>query len=108
MTGLTRIPIWIAIASAAAIVLMAFSVPARAGDPAPPDDLVRLERQVGLRVAHVRDEGPVGSEERKLYLEAQQDDANGEQALKARDYGHAMSYFKHANALLDQLGKVGE
>jgi len=101
---LVRPPILIAIGLTAAAV-GAFSLSARGGDLAPPEDLVRLERRVGLRVAHVRDEGPVGSAERKLYLEAQQDDANGEQALKARNYDQARSYFQHANGLLDQLGK---
>ncbi len=101
-----RPPILILIAIALAVVAaMAFVTPAHGGDLAPPQDLTRLERLVGLRVAHVRDEDPVASADRKLYLQAQQDDANGEQALKTRNYGQAMSYFQHANALLDQLGK---
>ncbi len=102
--GLPRWPILVAIASAIAMALIASSRPARCGDLAPPADLVRIERLVGLRIAHARDQD-LGSEERKSLLQAQQDDALGEQALKARDYDKAMSYFQQANGALDALGK---
>src|ERR1700674_2386744 len=104
MTGLARWPIVVSVAMA----LMVSSAPARAGDSAPPADLVRIERLVGLRVAHVRDQDLAGSEDRKSFLKAQQDDALGEQALRARDYDKAMSYFQHANGALDALERVGK
>ena len=101
---MARWPILVAIASAVAMALTVSPAPARAGDPAPPADLVRLERLVGLRVAHARDQD-LGSEERKSLLQAQQDDALGEQALQARDYDKAMSYFQQANGALDRISK---
>ena len=103
MTGLARLPRLLAIASAVAMALVASSRPARSGDSGPPADLVRLERLVGLRVAHARDQDLAGAEDRKSYLQAQQDDALGEQALKARDYDKAMSYFRQASGALDAL-----
>ena len=102
--GLARWPILIAIAAAVAMALITLPAPAHCGDPAPPPDLVRIERLVGLRIAHARDQD-LGSEERESLLQAQQDDALGEQALKARDYDKAMSYFQQANVALDRIGK---
>jgi len=105
MKGLARWPILIAIASAVAMALITSPAPARSGDSGPPADLVRIERLVGLRIAHARDQD-LGSEERKSLLQAQQDDALGEQALKARDYDKAMSYFQQANGALDALERT--
>jgi hypothetical protein len=100
MTGLARWPILMAIA----IALTASSVPARCQDTAPPADLVQLERLVGLRIAHARDED-LGPDERKSLLQAQQDDALGEQALQGRDYVKATSYFRQANGALDKISQ---
>jgi hypothetical protein len=91
------------IAAVLAAVLVV-GAPARAAESKPPEELVRLERTVGLRVAHVRDEGPVEAEKRKLFLQAQQDDEYGEAALQAADYAKAESLFRRAGDLLDQLG----
>ena len=105
MRGLARLPMLLAIGPAAAMALIVSSRPARSGDSGPPADLVRLERLVGLRVAHARDQDLTGAEDRKSYLQAQQDDALGEQALKACDYDKAMSYFQQASGALDRISK---
>ena len=47
-----------------------------------------------------------GPKNANRYLQAQQDDALGEQALKARDYDKAMSYFRQANGALDALERT--
>ncbi len=78
--------------------------PAGSNDNPPPGALVRLERTIGLRVAHARDAGVVDPDKRKLYLEAQEYDGKGEQALRTGDYGEARSDFLHAGQLLDTLG----
>ncbi len=108
MDFVARLPMLLAIASAVAMALMASSRPARSGDSGPPADLTRLERLVGLRVAHARDQDLAGAEDRKSLLQAQQDDALGEQALKARDYDKAMSYFRQASGALHALERAGK
>jgi len=108
MTGWAGWLVRLAIGSAVAMAWIASSRPARCGDSGPPADLVRLERLVGLRVAHARDQDLGGAEERKSYLQAQQDDALGEQALEARDYDKAMSYFRQASGALDALERVSK
>jgi len=83
---------------------LGLSTPARCGGSKPPDALVELERQVGLKVAHARGVGPVDPDKRKLLLAAERYEGKGEQALKAGDYVNAGNYFERAKDLLDQLG----
>jgi hypothetical protein len=97
--------------SCAVLTLILFAMAIAAASPgadspgvSPPPDLVRLEREVGLKVAHARDEGPVEPEKRKLLFEAQQSEFKGEQALKAGDYDSARDYFEHADDALKKLG----
>ena len=84
-------------------LLAAFAMLGAQPDSKPPDDLVRLERQVGLRAAHVRDSGPIDPAERELLSEAEQNDLKGEAALKAGDYPSARQYFNRAMELLGKL-----
>jgi hypothetical protein len=92
------------IAVAGALVLGGSGLAGEQAQIGPPARLVQLEQRIGLRVAHARDEGPVEPDKRKLFLEAEQNDARGEQSLKARDYHQAEDYFTRAGRLLDRLG----
>lgn len=77
---------------------------AEAGEPGPPPTLVKLEREIGLRIAHARDVGPVEPDRRRTLLEAQRYDAEGERALGADDYKSAEDNFLHAQRLLERIG----
>jgi hypothetical protein len=92
----------ISLVAIAAIVASAFgSVPAIAGSP--PADLVKLERQVSLELAHVRDVGPTDDSKRKQLLNARQLDQKGEDAIKSGDYKSAEDSLLQAQVILRQL-----
>jgi hypothetical protein len=77
---------------------------ARAAESGPSPALVKLEREIGLRIAHAREVGPVEPDWRRKLLEAQQYDAAGERALGAGDYKSAEDSFLHARRLLERIG----
>jgi hypothetical protein len=77
--------------------------PARAIAGSPPADLVKLERQVSLELAHVRDIGPTDDTKRKQLLNARQLDQKGEDAIKSGDYKSAEDNLLQAHAILRQL-----
>jgi hypothetical protein len=77
---------------------------ARAGDSGPSPTLVKLEREIGLRIAHARDVGPVEPDRRRMLLEAQRYDAAGEDAISAGDYKSAEDDFARARRLLERIG----
>jgi hypothetical protein len=86
----------------AAIALIAAATAALAASP--PQELVKLERQVSLELAHVRDIGPTEPVKRQQLFEARQLDQKGEDAIKAGDYKTAEDSLLRAQVILRQLG----
>ncbi|HKM98985.1 MAG TPA: hypothetical protein VJX23_00610 [Candidatus Binataceae bacterium] len=76
-----------------------------AGDAAQkPPALASLERVVSLKLAHVRDEGPVDPDQRAQLLQAQQLDVKAEHAIATGNYDAAQDDLVQANAILGRLG----
>ena len=69
----------------------------------PPPDLVEMERQVSLELAHVRDNGPTDAVERKHLSDANQLDQKGEAAIKSGDYKSAEDSLLKAREILRHL-----
>ncbi|MGO9602275.1 MAG: hypothetical protein ACLQAT_02520 [Candidatus Binataceae bacterium] len=88
---------------ACASVFMAAAVNAGDASQKPPA-LASLEREVSLKLAHVRDEGPVDPDRRDQLLQAQQLDAKAEHAIATGDYDAAQDDLVQANAILGRLG----
>ena len=86
------------------VLLMLEPLPAIAQTAGPPEDLVRLERSVSLRIAHARDEGPASMDQLKKIRDAQQADLEGESALKSGDYKSASAHFVKAGEILHEIG----
>jgi hypothetical protein len=72
--------------------------------PAPPPDLLKLERQVSLRIAHFRDQNLPESDLKKLHG-AQNLDSLAEQDVATGKYRQAESLLLRANLLLHEMGK---
>jgi hypothetical protein len=70
--------------------------------PVPPD-LVKLEKLVGLELAHVRDAGPTDPAKRKLLSDARDLDQQAEDSIKAGDFQSAEQNLLKARVLLRQL-----
>ena len=87
-------------ASAALAIFVEFS-PAIAASP--PPDLVEMERQVSLELAHVRDSGPTDPAQRKQLFDASQFDQKGEAAIKSGDYKSAQDNLSKARDILRHL-----
>ena len=90
-----------------AAALAAIGATAAISDPliagSPPPDLVKLERQVSLELAHVRDNGPIDDARRKLLFNARQLEQKGEDAIKSGDYRSAEDSLLQARVILRQL-----
>lgn len=69
----------------------------------PPPDLVEMERQVSLELAHVRDSGPTDPVERQQLFDANQLDQKGEAAIKSGDYKSAEDSLHKAREILRHL-----
>lgn len=69
----------------------------------PPPDLVKLEREVALELAHVRDNGPTDPVKRKQLFDASQLEQKGEAAIKSADYKSAEDSLLQARVILRQL-----
>ena len=88
----------------AAIAALAIFVEAsRASAASPSPELVNLERQVSLELAHVRDSGPTDPEKRKQLFDASNLEQKGEAAIKSGDYKSAEDSLLQARAILRQL-----
>lgn len=72
--------------------------------PQPPAELRSLERQVSLKLAHLRDEGSTDARQRTQLNEAQQLDLRAEQEIAAGAYDRAEESLTKANAILAHLG----
>ena len=70
----------------------------------PPAELRSLERQVSLKLAHLRDEGSIDAGQRTRLNEAQQLDLRAEQEIAAGEYDRAEESLTKANAILAHLG----
>ena len=75
---------------------------AEGGSPSP--ELLQLEREVALKLAHARDEGYIEPSKLKTLSDAQAVDAAAEKALKDGEYERAENNFLRTKALLHNLG----
>jgi hypothetical protein len=89
------------IAALAAIASFLDVCPALAA--APPPDLVEMERQVSLELAHVRDSGPTDPVQRQRLSDANQLDQKSEAAIKSGDYKSAEDSLLKAREILRHL-----
>ena len=88
----------------AVILMLNAPPPARAADANPPPELLQLEREVSLRMAHARDEGFTDRAKLKTLADAQAVDAEAEKALKDREFERSENDFLKTKALLHNLG----
>jgi hypothetical protein len=89
------------IAAIAAFAVFVEVYRAIAASPSP--ELVNLERQVSLELAHVRDSGPTEPDKRKQLFDASNLEQKGEAAIKSGDYKSAEDSLLQARAILRQL-----
>ena len=87
-----------------AVLLLLIPAVARSAGANPPPELVQLEREVSLKMAHARDEGFTDAARRKTLADAQAVDAEGEQALKGGEFERAENDFLKTKVLLHDLG----
>ena len=88
----------------AAMLALAITPPALAAGANPPPELLQLEREVSLKMAHARDEGFIEPAQRKTLADAQAVDLEGEKALKDGEYERAENDFLKTKTLLRNLG----
>ena len=88
---------------AAIAVAAVLARPGFAQTPAPPADLTRMERQVSLKIAHVRINGPANAAGLKQLGQAQSAQFDGEKALAAGDYKKAEQDFLRANVIITSV-----
>jgi hypothetical protein len=96
MPGIIIVIAWMASFATPMLVL--------AGGPNPPPDLVQLEREVSLKMAHARDEGFIEDSKRKTLADAETLDTEGEKALLAGRFERAEDDFLKTKVLLHNLG----
>jgi hypothetical protein len=87
----------------ATVACAAPSVAGPATDLKPPADLVNLEREVSLKIAHVRGEGPTDPAKRRQLDDAERLDAKAEREIGAGDFRAAEDDLVKANALAAEL-----
>ena len=88
----------------AAVFVLGFASAVLAADAKPPPELLSLEREVSLKMAHARDEGYTEPAKVKTLGDAEAVDAAGEKALKDGEYERAENDFLKAKVLLHNLG----
>jgi hypothetical protein len=91
------------LATIAALAIFVEVSPAIAASPSP--ELVNLERQVSLELAHVRDSGPTDPARRKQLFDASQLEQKGEAAIKSGDYKSAEDRLLKAQSILRQFSE---
>jgi hypothetical protein len=99
----SRITWGAAVAACGAIAVLA--LPACAHSPGPSPDLRNLERQVSLKIAHVRIKGPTNAAGLKQLGLAQSAQFEGEKAIAAGDYKKAEQDFIRANVLISTINQ---
>jgi hypothetical protein len=87
------------------MALTALTRPVVAQTPAPPAELTALERQVSLKIAHVRIKGPTNAADLKQLGLAQHAQLEGEQAIASGDYKKAEKDFLRANVLISAINE---
>jgi len=75
----------------------------RVNAASPPPELVNLERQVSLELAHVRDNGPTDPDKRKQLFDASNLEQKGEASIKSGDYKSAEDSLLKARAILRKI-----
>ena len=85
------------------IVPVSFAAETAAGGN-PPPELLQLEREVALKLAHARDEGLTEPSKLKTLSEAQAADLEAERALQTGEYQSAETGFLKTKVLLHNLG----
>ena len=88
-------------AAIAALAVLLGSRPAISASP--PADLINLEREVSLQLAHVRDSGPTDPAKRKQLFDASQLVQRGDAAIESGDYKSAEDSLLKAQVILRQL-----
>jgi len=88
-------------AAIAAIATLVAASPLLAESP--PPDLVEMERQVSLELAHIRDVGPTDPVQRKQLFDASQLEQKSEAAIKSGDYKSAQDNLFQAREILRHL-----
>jgi hypothetical protein len=88
----------------AAIMALAIAPGARAADGKAPPELLELEREISLKMAHARDEGFTDPAQLKTLADAQAIDVEAEKALKAGEYERSENDFLKTKTLLRNLG----
>ena len=88
---------------AAIAALAIFTAAPRATAASPSPELVNLERQVSLELAHVRDSGPTDPAQRQRLFDASQLEQKGEAAIKSGDYDSAQQDLSKARDILRHL-----
>jgi len=88
------------------IASLAAALAARAAGPnqTPPPELIQLEREVSLKMAHARDEGYTDTSRRKTLADAEKVDAEAEKAIKDGEFERAEDDLLQAKVLLHNLG----
>ena len=86
------------------IAMVALAGPGFAQTAAPPSTLVTLEKEVSLKIAHVRIKGPTNAADLKQLSAAERIAAHGEKAMAAGDYRGAEQDFLHANVIISVIG----
>lgn len=87
----------------ALIALLTLSAPLLAQSKQPPAEVTTLERQVSLKIAHVRIKGPTNAADLKQLGQAQRAQFEGEKAIAAGDYKKAEQDFLRANVLISAI-----
>ena len=88
-----------------AIVLAMLAGPAWPQTSSPPAELTALERQVSLKIAHVRIKGPTNAADLKQLNEAQRVQLEGEKAIASGDFKQAEQDFLRANVLISAIAE---
>jgi hypothetical protein len=86
-------------------LMLVIAATAFAQSPTPSPELTKLEREVSLKIAHVRMKGPINAADFKRLGEAQSAQFDGEKAIKAGDYKRAEKDFVHANTIITPLAE---
>jgi hypothetical protein len=88
---------------ALAVLLSPVLAVAGSSSSRPSPELVQLEREVSLKLAHVRDEGPTEPAKRRKLQSAALLDEKAEKEIEAGDYRSAEDDLVKANAIATEL-----
>jgi hypothetical protein len=88
----------------ASILSLVSPLIARGAGPNPPPELMQLEREVALKMAHARGEGFIDTSKRQTLADAEKVDAEAEKAIKDGEFERAENDLLQAKVLLHNLG----